>query len=218
MISKYEMVCLHDHRTTIVLQQQRFEILFDIGAFAILDGYYREAIVSFTSALERFYEFTIRALCLHSGIELEQIDALWKTISNQSERQLGAFIFLWASHLGSTPPTLTNKKISFRNKVIHQGKIPTYDEAFGYGELIYDMISGAIASMREFGLETAIKQLQLEHIMTVQKTVKNQAEISIMSYPTIISLGAEPSEHYNKTLREHLNATDWWRTMFPPPN
>ena len=30
-------------RQSTVLQQQKFEVLFEIGAHAILDGYYREA-------------------------------------------------------------------------------------------------------------------------------------------------------------------------------
>ena len=54
---KYEVVCPKGHKSITLLQQQKFELLFDIGAYAIVDGYYREAVSSFTSSLERCYEF-----------------------------------------------------------------------------------------------------------------------------------------------------------------
>jgi hypothetical protein len=39
-------------------------VLFDIGANAVVDGYYREAITSFSASLERFYEYFLGALLL----------------------------------------------------------------------------------------------------------------------------------------------------------
>ena len=58
---KYEVTCTRGHKETVILQQQKFEILFEIGAHAIIDGYYREAVSSFAASLERFYEFSIKA-------------------------------------------------------------------------------------------------------------------------------------------------------------
>lgn len=57
----YALTCPKGHRNVVVLQQQKFEVLFEIGAHAIEDGYYREAVSSFTASLERFYEFFVRA-------------------------------------------------------------------------------------------------------------------------------------------------------------
>lgn len=57
------MHCSHGHKTTTIVQNPKYEILFDIGANAIVDGYYREAVSSFTSSLERFYEYSIKILC-----------------------------------------------------------------------------------------------------------------------------------------------------------
>ena len=46
---RYEITCPKGHSSFTIPQQQKFELLFDIGAYAITDGYYREAISSFTS-------------------------------------------------------------------------------------------------------------------------------------------------------------------------
>lgn len=75
---RYELCCSRGHNSVTVLQQQKFEILFDIGANAILDGYYREAVSSFTSSLERFYEFCIKVLCRKRGIQVDVFSKAWK--------------------------------------------------------------------------------------------------------------------------------------------
>ena len=66
---RYEITCPKGHTSITLLQQQKFELLFDIGAYAIVDGYYREAVSSFTSSLERFYEFFIKVLCISKGVD-----------------------------------------------------------------------------------------------------------------------------------------------------
>jgi hypothetical protein len=58
----YSVTCRRGHTTVTAIQEQKFEILFDIGAMALLDGYPREAVSSIASALERFYEYCIQVL------------------------------------------------------------------------------------------------------------------------------------------------------------
>lgn len=67
-------------------------MLSQIGANAIIDGYYREAVSSFSASLERFYEFSVHVLMRHFGKNSQQFKSAWRPISNQSERQLGAFV------------------------------------------------------------------------------------------------------------------------------
>jgi hypothetical protein len=40
----YSLTCNHGHNTNLLLQNPKYEILFEIGTQAIADGYYREAI------------------------------------------------------------------------------------------------------------------------------------------------------------------------------
>ncbi len=50
----HEFVCPKGHRTFTQLQEQKFEILFDIASLALIDGYTKEAVSSYSSSLERF--------------------------------------------------------------------------------------------------------------------------------------------------------------------
>jgi hypothetical protein len=91
----YELECPKGHKNALLLQQLQHEILFEIGVQALFDGYYREAIASFSSSLERFYELFIKVTARIYEIE-DDIERLsWKLIAAQSERQLGAYIYCY---------------------------------------------------------------------------------------------------------------------------
>lgn len=138
--STYLVTCSYGHQTEMKVHQLKFEVLFDIGANAILDGYYREAVSSFTSSLERFCEFSVQVLLESSSSSKELFDNCWKKVSSQSERQLGAFIFLWAYCFDEMPALLSTKQVEFRNNVIHKGIIPTTEEVLKYGNAVMGVV------------------------------------------------------------------------------
>jgi hypothetical protein len=145
---RYEFICQNGHRTITILQQERFEILFDIGGHAILDGYYREAVSSFTSSLEQFYEYFIKVVLLERKTDSASIDTAWRQIAKRSERQFGAFVITYLSVFGQSPNVLSNKKVQFRNDVIHRGKIPSRQEALEYGQAVLDIIRPELIRLR----------------------------------------------------------------------
>ncbi len=143
----HEIRCPKGHEYSVVLNAAKYEILYDLGMNALSDGYTRESVSSFASSLERFYEFFIKFQMQNANISSELSDQAWKTISNQSERQLGAFTYLYLSSLGELPPELSSKDRGFRNKVIHKGYIPSVDEAIGFGKVVYNHIMAVISEL-----------------------------------------------------------------------
>ncbi|MFC6592297.1 hypothetical protein ACFP81_10025 [Deinococcus lacus] len=81
----------------LFVRKPKFEVLFDMGAQALLDGYAREAVASFAAAQERFFEFYIRAASLERATGTEQsmeeaasaFESTWKHVVSQTERQTG---------------------------------------------------------------------------------------------------------------------------------
>lgn len=169
----YEVCCSRGHTSVTILQQQKFEILFDIGANAIIDGYYREAISSFTSSLERFYEFCIKVFCENNSMNDDTYNKVWKQVSNQSEQQLGAFLFLWTNKFDEVPELLTNKDTKFRNEVIHKGKIPTKEEALIFGNTILKIIRPKIKQLQSL-FEEEISSVIFKHLRDCSKIESNQ--------------------------------------------
>lgn len=169
----YELTCSKGHRSANLLQNQKYQLLFESGALALLDGHTREAVSGFASALERFLEFYIKVICLEHNIAYEDVENCWKDVKKQSERQLGAFIFLYL--LETEQPTQFLKKRvtrignesrdiqAFRNDVIHAGYIPTHDEVVQYGEHVFDTIESILGEMGPKSDEHFL-HLQTEHL------------------------------------------------------
>ncbi len=204
---RYEIACPKGHTAVTILQEQKFELLFDIGAYALIDGYYREAVSSFTSSLERFYEFFITAAFLEKGIDAALFSKTWKLISNQSERQLGAFILVYLAELHKTPMLLSQKSIEFRNAVVHKGTIPSRERAIEYGQEILDQVRPAFRQAKERcpkGVRAAIFQ----HMMQSRRT---PGEVSgTMTTPTIISLSRDDKSYNERTLDDALKELRRW--------
>lgn len=204
---RYVFICEKGHTTITVVQEQKFEVLFDLGAYAILDGYYREAVASFTSSLERFYEFFVKAYLFESGLSKEIFYKAWKNVSQQSERQLGAFIFMYCRAFSDAPELLDQKQIKLRNDVIHKGKIPTKDEAIAYGEAVLNVIRPILKRVKK-DFPEGVQSTILNHLMESRKADEGQ-QVGTMTIATIISLTS--GEDKEVTLDESLASKKWWR-------
>lgn len=206
---RYEIKCPKGHSSITLLQQQKFEILFDIGAYAIVDGYYREAVSSFTSALERFYEFFIKVLCISKNIDWAKTQEAWKEVSNQSERQLGAFIFLHLQETGSKPTLLSNNKIKFRNEVIHKGKIPTKEQAIEYGQAVIGVVRPLLKKLKE-EYSDAVGTATFQHLSNTRNPSDDGVAVSTMCISTILSLSNGEPAHDERTLEDAISQLRLW--------
>jgi hypothetical protein len=206
---RYEIKCRKGHSSITLLQQQKFEILFDIGAYAIVDGYYREAVSSFTSALERFYEFFIKVVCTSKNIDWTKTQEAWKEVSNQSEKQLGAFIFLHLQETGSKPTLLSNSKIKFRNEVIHKGKIPSKEQAIGYGQSILDVVRPLLKKLKE-DYSDAVGTVTFQHLSNTRNPSDDGLAVSTMCISTILSLSSGEPAHDERSLDEAISQLRHW--------
>lgn len=200
---RYDFTCINGHQTTTILQQQKFEILFDIGAYAILDGYYREAVSSFTSSLERFYEFYIKVLSIERKIDEKIFMTSWKMVAKQSERQFGAFIFLYTLEHGKSPILLSTANVEFRNDVIHKGLIPTKAEALSYGNDVLNVIRPVLKNLKE-NYKDSIGKAVFQHLNKRRIDSDKDKSVATMSISTILSLSVFDTAHDEQTLEKAL--------------
>lgn len=126
--------CKNGHVSVGAVSIETYELLYDRAIFAYDDAYYRETVANLAASIERFHEYCIKLMLYTGKIEQEFIHSLWKKVSKQSERQYGAFLFLYLNLFKSLPPEMMkiNNKLewsSFRNNVIHSGYFPSKEEA-----------------------------------------------------------------------------------------
>lgn len=192
----YTVTCPKGHLSVTSIQEQKFEVLFDLAAMALVDGYPREAISSTAAALERFLEYCVRVISWKHGVNTDAFDECWKLVSRQSERQLGAFLFLylleyekpvspWVYDERPESGSATETWARFRNKVVHEGYIPSREEAVAYCGLVYRWIYQIIADLKT-SCDKSMKRETFEHL----RRIGDLTDIarSTMTIPTLISL------------------------------
>jgi hypothetical protein len=211
----YSVTCRRGHTTITAVREQKFEILFDLGAMALLDGYPREAITSMAAAVERFFEYYIQVISLKHGITFETFTKAWKPVSRQSERQLGAFLAVYlfenkkalqSSIVDAQPNDSFGRKnpltwTAFRNEVTHNGYIPSSEEVLAYGDLVYQFVYRLIEELRGTSPDHMLKAT-FHHVGRGSALAKG-ASITTMSIPTLICLAvaSRPASTFAEALK-----------------
>lgn len=206
----YEMKCDRGHESTVFIEEQKFEVLFDLGAMAFMDGYYREAVSSFAASLERFYEFFIDSVLSSGTVAHEQFVRTWKMVASQSERQIGAFYFLYLSEFGEAPEPPEKKHVEFRNNVIHKGYIPRRSETLEYGDYVLKYIYSAAGKLR------AKHRAGIEAVSARKRLVEGpkRGEFSTVSVPTIIRMSAADNDFGRLDFEGSLKRLEGYREFF----
>lgn len=182
----YEFSCSKGHTDKVILQQQRFEILFEVGCHALRDGYTREAVSCFSASLERFYEYYLFLISIKNDTPPNQYDTMWSLLSKQSERQLGAYIYAYTIENQIPPDVLTSTWREFRNGVIHNGQIPEESKALEYGSHVFNLIMTEIKNLKKNYSDEVNKSISLYQAKVNQKT--GGTVNSWMFMPTMLNL------------------------------
>jgi hypothetical protein len=144
-----QFTCFFGHEVIFELHQHKFQILFEMGLQALVEGYTREAVSNIASAIERFYEFSILVFCNKLEISHKTFESAWKQMKKLSERQLGAYHMLYIACFKHPTKYLDDGLVNLRNRVIHNGYIPSYGEALKYTEEVFEYMSSKIVELRE---------------------------------------------------------------------
>jgi len=140
--------CSHGHKNLLILQSQKFEVLMESGAEALLKGFTLEACATFYAALERTYEFAVRVFMLAKQVDSTSFISMFNEMARQSERQIGAFMALYLLETGK-PYKVDTQLSAFRNSIIHKGEIPEPEKAREFCSRIYQRILEIISVLNE---------------------------------------------------------------------
>ena len=197
--------CARGHKSAILVQSLKFEVLMESGANALLDGYTFEACAAFSAALERFYEFSLRVMCLARCMLEETWGKMFAEMARQSERQLGAFMVLYAAEFAE--PYRSNPKIvKFRNSVIHKGVIPEPDEAREFCADVYELIVPLYAKLSGRYKEE-IHKLVRQELREKQKKLGAGLPAATSTGTTFFNIAREPNPaSFGEALESFMNA------------
>lgn len=162
----YTGKCPMGHDLLLATQTLPHEMLFEIALNAVVDGYHREAVSSFMASMERFFEFAIRVICNKNAVPHARFNENWNVICKQSERQVGAYIFLYLSEFKTGPRLLSSKMVKLRNDVVHNGKMPNRNDALAFGDDVYKVIQDAARQLR-LALLDQVNNVLGEHVTRI---------------------------------------------------
>lgn len=169
----YRATCPEGHQLVAILSNLPFELLFQSGLEALSDGYLRESVSSFAAALERLYEFSIRVQLTAANVNSNDLETMWKAVASQSERQLGMYIGMRTLKEGKPPTVLPPSQSEFRNRVIHKGYFPDFNEAFEFGEVVFRLILDEVLRLDECSKDAVATQTR-SHQEKAYKSLKKE--------------------------------------------
>ena len=207
----YVVTCDNGHVTTAYLQANRFEVLFDLGMYAILDGYYREAVANFASALEGFYGWFIDVVCTSCAFDYDKRQKIWKNVANQSERQFGAFYYLWTIQFKEEPRILLENDVRFRNIVIHKGALPSRNDAIDFGQRILEIIYPQLSMVKET-YSDAVQATAIQRM--ARATAKYSTNVATIAIWTSISTVNSMSTTIPPDVRKLLDVVKISKRLF----
>lgn len=182
--------CPNGHSAAVVYERQRHEILLRSAVAALLVGYAQEATSVAFTALERAYEFAIRVLCRHRGADAQVLDDTWKAVANRSERQYGAFCFLYAAEFNEAWHN-TESLAHFRNKVIHRGYLASEKEAWKHCEQVHDLISRIDTQLETHAQHAVEEELESESDRQAASIPAGMNWIKLKAQVAIIEEGSQ---------------------------
>jgi hypothetical protein len=208
----YTLKCPDGHETTMRLFNPHFELLFDAAALAILDGYYREAVINAASSMERFHEFFVRFVCFLLKRDFKKVDGAWKDLKF-TERQLGAFVACHLIDAHERPKLISSDLINLRNLAVHEGKFVSHEQATKYVTAVHDNI---ILHLKDTN-QRHPGDLTEFHVQRLRNTPTSGFNVGSNSHLTIIRTSNVATDTFGKRpFSEGLEEMRSYRAGFYP--
>lgn len=150
--------CGHGHRFIIITPPfEHFELLARSGIDAYVNGYFGETVMDLMAAVERAYEYFCQVVSYTSGQQPETFDAAWKALGKLSERRLGWFAATWFAET-STSFKVPNRITELRNESVHNGQLPSREQAAIIGDWTTSVIFDLCEKLRADHAESMIRR------------------------------------------------------------
>jgi len=180
------------------ITDSRFQILFEIALNHLSRGQYRDAVVTAQAALERYREFIIRASTVKDGTH-SGFNELWKIMKKQSERQIGAYHATIFGHTGAVGQDLSNRLISFRNEIVHNGILPEKESTTDYCTAVLEIMASGVCIFKNDHLDTLSTTAMHEQEARLPKNVDYRLTIN-----PIVNFNMNDNDNYREILLYHL--------------
>ena len=202
----YEYVWPEGHKTITVCQTDHSEMLIEHAVYAFMDRDFRGVINNGASGIDAYLNFHIEILLLAAGKSLEDVASAIKLIDRQENRRWGAFWALESQFGQGKLPELPRKAVELRNQVVHQGEVPTEEQALDYLKAVCAFVAPLDKRLHEKHRKEINKRFfaKAQNIPNTHPTIGNptmwmRTVISHMNYPAFF-----PDAPFEGTVDEYI--------------
>ncbi len=188
------LICSDGHKTAFVVPSLKFEVLMESGINALDEDFTLEACASFSTALERVYEFGLKVMLTHQNVKNTNYEIMFKEMARQSERQLGAFLAMYITEF-KVPYKFNQEIPRFRNSIIHKGLIPCPEEAIDFCSIVYGEIFSIVNQLKSNFPEAFSKVIKLDMIERYENLDKD-ASTAGLSGSAFFNLNQENEQDF----------------------
>jgi hypothetical protein len=179
-----------------------FERCFNAGLRNLCDEQFARAISHFSSSLQHFYEFFLRAAAYQGGVDKARFDAAWAILLNRPDQQYEAYVLNYTVVFDCSPTVSPDFHKVSGNAVFTSGSIPTREEAISSGQAVLNVLRQAIADTESAfpdGTRRAIEELMTQAAdregASCAGTIRTGDRIRLMS---------KDSPYYRATVEEAI--------------
>ncbi len=148
------------------------------------------------------------------GIPAELFDKMFSVMSRQSERQLGAFLFLHAEEFGEAYQPKTSI-VEFRNAVIHKGVIPSPDTAHTFCAAVYNEIYGLFGKIHTKHKDE-VRKTVMDELRRRQSKLSQGARISSVAGPSVFgAISATNPSSFKEALNSYRERREMLERAVP---
>lgn len=189
--------CSEGHELDVWVQNEWYELIFESACIALEEDFYLEAVGGFATSLECIYDCGVRVLALALNCDESAISQATKR-TRLSERQYGAFHWLWLVATGKLARQIDEEKVgdktlrAFHNDVVHSGYYPSESEARRYGELVFKFLKE---------VHSVLKEDYSEELRTVGWTRRPKVNASTVYLPTILDTAKSDTSSFRSSIR-----------------
>jgi hypothetical protein len=179
-----------------------FERCFNAGLHNLCDKQFARAISHFSSSLQHFYEFFVRAAAYQGGIDKTRFDAAWAILLNRPDQQYEAYVLNYTVVFDCSPTVSSDFHKVAGKAVFTSGSIPTREEAISCGQAVLNILRPALADT-EFAFPHGTRRA-IEELVTKAADQEGVSSAGTIRTADRIRLMSKESPYYRATVEEAI--------------
>ena len=131
--------CPNNHEYYFYTETPKYAILFNLSIEAFKNEYYFEAFQTLYTGFEVFKQDFVANYYYNKCNDWKKVENLIAKLK-RSDQIDGAYSLAYSEEFGELPASISNRLVTKRNSIIHNGEIPSKSEIIKLGNTVFKFV------------------------------------------------------------------------------